>query len=76
MQEYLDVFARFKRNEHVQAVANVLETRSELDKFEKAQLGKTLIMLTFVRVTRKSVLMHFGLLQARCVARPRRKPER
>lgn len=39
MQEYLDVFARFKRDEHVQAVANVLEGHSELDKFEKSQLG-------------------------------------
>ncbi|CAD6451234.1 hypothetical protein OCU04_009260 [Sclerotinia nivalis] len=38
-QEYLDHFARFKRKENVEAVERLLGSRSELAKFERAQLG-------------------------------------
>jgi len=38
-QEYLELFARFKQQEHVQAVEQLLTSRQELDRFEKSQLG-------------------------------------
>ena len=37
--DYLDVFARFKQKENIEAVERVLATRAELDLFERAQLG-------------------------------------
>jgi len=39
-QEYLELFARFKQQEHVQAVEQLLTSRQELDRFEKSQLGR------------------------------------
>lgn len=38
-QEYLELFARFKEEDSVHAVANLLTARRELDSFEKSQLG-------------------------------------
>ncbi len=38
-REYLDVFARFKNEESVQAVERILRA-SGLEEFENAQLGK------------------------------------
>ena len=38
-QDYLDVFARFKQKENIEAVERTLATRSELELFERAQLG-------------------------------------
>ena len=38
-QDYLDVFARFKQKENIEAVERTLATRQELELFERAQLG-------------------------------------
>ncbi|THV73125.1 polymerase II polypeptide D [Aureobasidium pullulans] len=38
-QEYLELFARFKQQEHVTAVEQLLTTRTELERFERSQLG-------------------------------------
>ncbi|CAD0048820.1 unnamed protein product [Aureobasidium pullulans] len=43
-QEYLELFARFKQQEHVTAVEQLLTTRTELERFERSQLeAKTLV---------------------------------
>lgn len=39
VQEYLDMFARYKEQEHVQALEQLLADRPELTKFERSQLG-------------------------------------
>jgi DNA-directed RNA polymerase II subunit RPB4 len=39
-QEYLELFARFKQQEHVTAVEQLLTTRTELERFERSQLGE------------------------------------
>ena len=38
-QDYLDIFARFKQKENIEAVERTLATRQELELFERAQLG-------------------------------------
>ena len=38
-QEYLDVFARFKQQENINAVEAILAQHSELELFERSQLG-------------------------------------
>lgn len=38
-QEYLELFARFKNTEHVNSVEQLLGTRTELERFERSQLG-------------------------------------
>jgi len=38
-QEYLELFARFKQQEHVTAVEQLLASRTELERFERSQLG-------------------------------------
>ncbi|KAI4274462.1 MAG: hypothetical protein LQ337_003918 [Flavoplaca oasis] len=38
-QDYLEVFARFKQTENIEAVERVLNARVELELFEKSQLG-------------------------------------
>lgn len=40
--DYLDHFARFKQKENVEAVERLLSARTELAKFERAQLGMRL----------------------------------
>lgn len=40
-QDYLDVFARFKNTENITAVERVLGAHSQLEPFEKSQLGMT-----------------------------------
>lgn len=37
--DYLDVFARFKQKENIEAVERILSSRAELDLFERSQLG-------------------------------------
>ncbi|KAI9838646.1 MAG: hypothetical protein M1819_004960 [Sarea resinae] len=39
MQDYLDIFARFKQKENIEAVERMLTTHTELEPFEKSQLG-------------------------------------
>ena len=39
-QEYLELFARFKQQEHVTAVEQLLASRTDLEGFERSQLGK------------------------------------
>ena len=39
VQEYLEMFARYKEQEHVQALEQPPDGRGELDKFERSQLG-------------------------------------
>ena len=41
-QDYLDVFARFKQKENIEAVERMLASRVELELFERSQLGKVL----------------------------------
>ena len=38
-QDYLDVFARFKQKENIEAVERLLSSRTELAPFERSQLG-------------------------------------
>ena len=38
-QDYLDVFARFKQKENIEAVERMLASRVELELFERSQLG-------------------------------------
>ncbi|KAL8655854.1 MAG: hypothetical protein Q9226_002883 [Calogaya cf. arnoldii] len=38
-QDYLEVFARFKQKENIEAVERVLGAKTELELFEKSQLG-------------------------------------
>ncbi|KAL1297699.1 hypothetical protein AAFC00_006247 [Neodothiora populina] len=38
-QEYLECFARFKQQEHVTAVEQLMASRTELEGFERSQLG-------------------------------------
>jgi DNA-directed RNA polymerase II subunit RPB4 len=39
---YLDHFARFRQKENVEAVERLLSTHKNMEKFERAQLGKSL----------------------------------
>ncbi|KAL8730653.1 MAG: hypothetical protein Q9166_003966 [cf. Caloplaca sp. 2 TL-2023] len=38
-QDYLDVFARFKQKENIEAVERMLTAKQELERFERSQLG-------------------------------------
>ncbi|MCJ1337629.1 RNA polymerase B [Bachmanniomyces sp. S44760] len=38
-QDYLDVFARFKQKENIEAVERMLASHDELELFERSQLG-------------------------------------
>lgn len=38
-QDYLDVFARFKQKENIEAVERMLASHDELEYFERSQLG-------------------------------------
>ncbi|KAH0538845.1 hypothetical protein FGG08_004562 [Glutinoglossum americanum] len=38
-QDYLDVFARFKQKENIEAVERLLSTLTDLESFERSQLG-------------------------------------
>ncbi|KAL8717598.1 MAG: hypothetical protein Q9225_005168 [Loekoesia sp. 1 TL-2023] len=38
-QDYLDVFARFKQKENIEAVERMLSAKQELELFERSQLG-------------------------------------
>lgn len=38
---YLDVFARFKDEENIKAVERLLNSHTELEMFERSQLGKS-----------------------------------
>ncbi|KAL9613865.1 MAG: hypothetical protein Q9167_001602 [Letrouitia subvulpina] len=38
-QDYLDVFARFKQKENIEAVERMLAAKTELELFERSQLG-------------------------------------
>lgn len=42
-QDYLDVFARFKQKENIEAVERMLATHDELEYFERSQLGLWLL---------------------------------
>ncbi len=39
-QDYLDVFARFKQKENIEAVERMLTSKTELELFERSQLGR------------------------------------
>ena len=41
-QDYLDVFARFKQKENIEAVERMLASKVELEFFERSQLGELL----------------------------------
>ena len=38
-QDYLDIFARFKQKENIEAVERMLTSHTELELFERSQLG-------------------------------------
>lgn len=38
--DYLDVFARFKDEENIKAVERLLNSHTELEMFERSQLGE------------------------------------
>ena len=39
-QDYLDIFARFKQKENIEAVERMLASKVELEYFERSQLGE------------------------------------
>lgn len=39
-QDYLDIFARFKQKENIEAVERILTAHDDLEPFERAQLGR------------------------------------
>lgn len=41
-QDYLEVFARFKQKENIEAVDRMLTAKQELEFFERSQLGTKL----------------------------------
>lgn len=45
-QDYLDVFARFKQKENIEAVERMLTSKTELELFERSQLGKITFFLS------------------------------
>ncbi|KAI4259698.1 MAG: hypothetical protein LQ352_000631 [Teloschistes flavicans] len=47
-QDYLDVFARFKQKENIEAVERMLGAKSELELFERSQLGKITLLDSLV----------------------------
>jgi hypothetical protein len=53
-QDYLDVFARFKQKENIEAVERLLASQTELEMFERSQLGKQRIPSALIL----SVLIH------------------
>ena len=53
-QDYLDVFARFKQKENIEAVERMLASRVELELFERSQLGASCL----------KVLKEYGLREA------------
>ncbi|KAL8826698.1 MAG: hypothetical protein Q9191_003645 [Dirinaria sp. TL-2023a] len=54
--DYLDIFARFKAKENIEAVERLLSLKSELETFERSQLGMRL-SLTYRRKA-APVLIH------------------
>ena len=40
-QDYLDVFARFKQQENINQVDQLLKDRMDMENFEKSQLGES-----------------------------------
>ena len=46
-QDYLDVFARFKQKENIEAVERMLTSHTELELFERSQLGTVIDRLPF-----------------------------
>lgn len=44
-QDYLDVFARFKQKENIEAVERMLTSKTELELFERSQLGKSALSI-------------------------------
>lgn len=55
-QDYLDVFARFKQKENIEAVERLLSTQTHpLESFERSQLGKW----TSAHRTRSPTSLHF-----------------
>lgn len=54
--DYLDIFARFKGKENIEAVERLLGSKAELENFEKSQLGMRLILTCKRKVA--PVLIH------------------
>ena len=48
-QDYLDVFARFKQKENIEAVERMLTSKTELELFERSQLGILISLCVFDR---------------------------
>ena len=48
-QDYLDVFARFKQKENIEAVERMLASHDELELFERSQLGRPSLCFRGVR---------------------------
>ena len=53
-QDYLDIFARFKQKENIEAVERILSSRAELDLFERSQLG--MCWLPLISVTKGFII--------------------
>jgi hypothetical protein len=69
--DYLDHFARFKQKENVEAVERLLSAHKELAKFERAQLGTSLVLQEggsrlgecawgLIRVIHRKLVLRFG----------------
>ena len=59
---YLDIFARFKAKENIEAVEQMLASRTELVYFERSQLGIHPLTLAFCRHDAIAILNADGAL--------------
>lgn len=56
-QDYLDVFARFKQKENIEAVERMLTSKTELELFERSQLGQSIHSPAFLPLTFFAILV-------------------
>ena len=59
--DYLDVFARFKDEENIKAVERLLNSHTELEMFERSQLGEFCFALPLLPSAKTSDLRHMRL---------------
>lgn len=60
--DYLDVFARFKDEENIKAVERLLNSHTELEMFERSQLGTCLSIQAVITVARANITLYLGSL--------------
>lgn len=74
-QDYLDIFARFKQKENIEAVERMLTSHTELELFERSQLGRLDTNMCYRRHVPKTGLdANLGIQEA-CAVRALRRPK-